>query len=98
MIPDRIAHRVANGELDVGLSMGLAKLSPQLEQVPLGSSPSLLVCSRGHPLFARARVSAKSLLEHRSVIPEFLGQEHLPVLDQFPDRRGTNHHEAAASR
>ncbi len=87
MIPDQIERRVASGDLDVGLSIGSAPVGPLLERVRLGTSPGLVVCGRSHPLFARGRIDEKALQQHAFVIPEFLGQEHLPVLDQFPDAR-----------
>ncbi|MBN8614194.1 MAG: LysR family transcriptional regulator [Deltaproteobacteria bacterium] len=84
LAPAPLAAAVREGRLDVGLTIGGGS-EPGLIAHPLGRSSGVLVCGPTHPLRGRRRVSARDLREHASVVPSFLGLEHLPSIDQFPD-------------
>lgn len=84
LAPAAMASALREGRLDVGLTIGGAA-EPGLEAHELGRSPGVLVCGRTHPLRRRGRVAARDLREHASVVPRFLGLEHLPSIDEFPD-------------
>ena len=86
MAPERMEELLADGKLDVGLTVGGGG-ARGIEYRALGRSPGVLTCGKGHPLHRSGRVRAADLREHPSVVPRFLGLEHAPVLDQFPDRR-----------
>jgi DNA-binding transcriptional LysR family regulator len=85
MIPTLIERRIAEGLLDVGFTIGGGG-APQVHYRSLGVSPGVLVAGRGHPLYRRGRVTRSALAEQRFVVPRFFGLEHLPSLDQFPER------------
>jgi DNA-binding transcriptional LysR family regulator len=84
LAPLAIAQAVREGRLDVGLTIGGGS-EPGLTSHELGRSPGVLVCGRAHPLHGCRRVRARDLAVHASVVPRFLGLEHLPPIDQFPD-------------
>ena len=86
MIPQRMNDRLLAGELDIAFTIGAAPAAG-IESHALGVSRGVLVCGRRHPLFGRGRVSPRDLERHASVVPRFFGAEHLPSLDQFPERR-----------
>ncbi|MGE0871494.1 MAG: LysR family transcriptional regulator [Kofleriaceae bacterium] len=86
MIPQRMAARLLDGELDVGFTIASTP-AEGIERHDLGSTPGVLVCGKSHPLHARGRVSPSDLQRYPSVVPRFFGAEHLPSLDQFPDTR-----------
>lgn len=85
VIPGRLEALLAEGRLDVGFTIG-GGAPKAIELRVLGRSAGVLVCGRGHPLYAKGRVRPPDLRRHPSVVPRFLGMEHLPVLDQFPER------------
>lgn len=80
--PERMEELVAQGRLDLGLTVG-GGTRPELRYQQLGHSEGALVCGRGHPLYRRGRVTAGQLTRFPSVVPRFFGAEHLPPLDQF---------------
>jgi len=82
MIPERMEELVVQGRLDVGLTIG-GGTRPEIRYQKLGDSPGVLVCGRGHPLYRRGHITPAELATHPSVVPRFLGAEHLPPLDQF---------------
>ncbi len=84
LAPLALASALREGRLDVGLTIG-GGAEPGLVSHELGRSPGVLVCGRSHPLRRARRVRARDLAEHPSVVPRFLGLEHLPPIDQFPD-------------
>jgi DNA-binding transcriptional LysR family regulator len=84
MIPERMEELLAQGRLDVGLTIG-GGTRPDIHYQQLGHSEGVLVCGRGHPLYRRGRITRAGLATFPSVAPRFLGAEHLPPLDQFPD-------------
>lgn len=85
-IPQRMTERLIAGEIDVAFTIGATR-APGIELHPLGESRGVLVCGKGHPLFAQGRVSPKQLQHYPFVVPRFFGADHLPSLDQFPDDR-----------
>lgn len=84
MIPELQARYLAEGLLDVGLTIG-AQPSREIAVEVVGRSPGRLVCGRTHPLYAAGRVSVAELRRYPSVVPRFFGKAHLPSLDQFPE-------------
>lgn len=84
MIPERMEELLAQGRLDVALTIG-GGTRPEVHYQKLGCSEGVLVCGRGHPLYRRGRVTPTQLTIFPSVVPRFLGAEHLPPLDQFLD-------------
>lgn len=84
LAPLALASALREGRLDVGLTIG-GGAEPGLVAHELGRSPGVLVCGRSHPLRRARRVRARDLAAHASVVPRFLGLEHLPPIDQFPD-------------
>ncbi|MGE0788858.1 MAG: LysR family transcriptional regulator [Sandaracinaceae bacterium] len=86
MIPQRMEQQLALDRIDVGFTIGGGG-GRGLDYHALGSSRGVLVCGVGHPLYRRGTVRAAELRTHPSVVPEFLGMEHLPSLDQFPSDR-----------
>ncbi|MBI3074001.1 MAG: LysR family transcriptional regulator [Deltaproteobacteria bacterium] len=84
MIPERMEELLAQGRLDVGLTIG-GGTRPEIHYQKLGHSEGVLVCGRGHPLYRRGRITPAQLATFPSVVPRFLGAEHLPPLDQFLD-------------
>ena len=84
MIPQRMEDLLEQGRVDVGFTVGGGDASG-LDYHRLGVSRGVLVCGQTHPLYRRGRVTKAQLREHRFVAPEFIGMEHLPVLDQFPE-------------
>jgi DNA-binding transcriptional LysR family regulator len=86
MHPESIERALAEGLLDVGLTIG-APGSKEVNAERLGRSPGRIVCGRGHPLYRSRRISRAALLEHAFVVPRFFQREHLPSLDQFPEDR-----------
>jgi DNA-binding transcriptional LysR family regulator len=86
MIPSRMEECLREGSIDVGLTIG-GGARAGIDAVDLGESAGVLVCGKKHPLHRNARVRAADVREHPSVVPSFLGHEHLPPLDQFPDAR-----------
>ncbi|MBX7101140.1 MAG: LysR family transcriptional regulator [Myxococcaceae bacterium] len=86
MLPEAMGAALREGRIEVGLTIG-GRTSAGIASHELGRSQGVLVCGRTHPLHGRPRVSARDLAEHVCVVPRFLGLEHLPSLDQFPDQR-----------
>ena len=86
MVPQEMERLIIEGRLDVGFTIGAGKLRG-VSYHTVGRSPGVLVCGRGHPLYRRRRISAADISRHPFVAPRFLGMEHLPVLDQFPENR-----------
>jgi LysR family hydrogen peroxide-inducible transcriptional activator len=86
MIPQRMNEQLLAGNIDVGFTIGATPVLG-LDLRPLGTSPGVLVCGRGHPLYARGRINEGALGRHPSVVPRFFDAEGLPSLDQFPEAR-----------
>ncbi|HEY6461218.1 MAG TPA: LysR family transcriptional regulator [Polyangiaceae bacterium] len=86
MLPERMEHLVTEGALDVAFTIGGGS-SREIHYHPLGRSPGALVCGRTHALYRKARVTPRTLRDHPFVVPRFLGMEHMPVLDQYPEDR-----------
>jgi DNA-binding transcriptional LysR family regulator len=86
MIPQRMTELLVAGELDIAFTIG-ATAMPGIELHALGVSRGALVCGKRHPLYATRKVTSKDLLRYPSVVPKFLGAEHLPSLDAFPEER-----------
>ncbi len=84
MVPARMEAALREGRIELGLTVGGSDRDG-LDAHELGRSEGVLVCGRRHPLHGKKRVGARALREHASVVPRFLGLEHLPSLDQFPD-------------
>lgn len=84
LAPMPMAAALREGRLDVGLTIG-GGAEPGLVAHELARSPGVLVCGRTHPLRRVRRVLARHVAEHASVVPRFLGLEHAPPIDQFPD-------------
>jgi DNA-binding transcriptional LysR family regulator len=84
MHPDSIQRHLAEGLLDVGLSIGPAT-SGEIHSEVLGTSPGRIVCGRSHPLYKKGRIARRSLAQYPFVVPRFFQREHLPSLDQFPE-------------
>lgn len=86
LVPQEIERLIIQGRIDIGLTIGAGNVAG-VRYETLGRSPGVLVCGRGHPLYRGGRIGVTDLERHRFVVPRFLGMEHLPVLDQFPERR-----------
>jgi DNA-binding transcriptional LysR family regulator len=86
MHPEAMEQRLLDGELDVGFTVG-GSASPKLESVELGRTHGCIVCGRSHPLYAGGRIEPDDVTGYRFVVPEFLGREHSPRIDLFPDDR-----------
>jgi DNA-binding transcriptional LysR family regulator len=84
MTPDRMERHLADGTLDVGLTIGGGGARGVIYE-SLGVSPGVVVCGRAHPLYARGRITRADLTRHSFVVPRFFQREHLPSLDQFPE-------------
>ncbi len=84
MVPQEMERLIVDGRLDVGFTIGAGSVKGVAYQ-SLGRSPGVVVCGRGHPLYRRGRINAADLQRHPFVAPRFLGMEHLPGLDQFPE-------------
>ena len=84
-LPSRMNQQVLDGEVDVGFTIG-AVPARGVQLHSLGSCPGVLVCGERHPLFEAGQVESESLLDFPFVVPRFLGAEHLPSLDQFPEQ------------
>jgi LysR family transcriptional regulator, carnitine catabolism transcriptional activator len=84
LAPTPMATALREGRIDVGLTIGGGG---EIDMVAheLGRSPGVLVCGRGHPLHGRRRIGPDAVRAHASVVPRFLGLEHAPSIDQFPD-------------
>jgi LysR family transcriptional regulator, transcriptional activator for bauABCD operon len=86
MVPQEMERLIVEGRLDVGFTIGAGNVRGVRYQ-SVGRSPGVLVCGRRHPLYRRGRISPAEIGRHPFVAPRFLGMEHLPVLDQFPEDR-----------
>ncbi len=86
MIPELMYAALREGRIEVGLTVG-GRSVVGIASHELGRSRGVLVCGRKHPLHAKSRVTARDVAEHTCIVPRFLGLEHLPSLDQFPDQR-----------
>jgi DNA-binding transcriptional LysR family regulator len=84
MVPERMEPLITDGKLDVGFTVG-GGISPRVRKTTLGVSPAVVVVGKRHPLYAQKRVSAADIERHAWVVPRFLGLEHLPPIDQYPD-------------
>jgi DNA-binding transcriptional LysR family regulator len=84
MVPERMEHLVAEGTLDVGFTIGGGS-SKEVHYHLLGRCKGALVCGRTHPLYGAQRVTSAKLAIYPFVVPRFLGMEHMPVLDQYPE-------------
>lgn len=84
MVPERMESLLVDGKLDVGFTVG-GGASPRIRKATLGTSQAVVVVGRRHPLYAKKRVSAADIERHPWVVPRFLGLEHLPPIDQYPD-------------
>jgi DNA-binding transcriptional LysR family regulator len=84
MVPEAMQRALREGRVEVGLTIGGAD-APGIASHELGRSEGVLVCGRTHPLYGKRRIGPRQLREHPSVVPRFLGLEHLPPLDQFPE-------------
>jgi DNA-binding transcriptional LysR family regulator len=84
MHPELMIQRIVDAELDVGFTVGGSPV-PKVECTSIGQSAGVIVCGRGHPLYAAGAIDPAILREHAFVVPEFLGREHLPPIDMFPD-------------
>jgi DNA-binding transcriptional LysR family regulator len=86
MIPQEMERLISEGRLDVGFTIG-GEGGGDVEVCPLGDSPGVLVCGRRHPNYRKGRITPAELRTRPSVVPRFLGREHLPLLDQFPEHQ-----------
>jgi|GEM_PF-1937563 DNA-binding transcriptional LysR family regulator len=86
MIPSQIEHGLSEGTLDLGFTLGEAQRDDIVTKL-VDTSPGVLVCGAGHPLYEKGVVTPEDLLTHPSVVPEFFGRDYLPSLDQFPVHR-----------
>lgn len=84
-LPSRMNQLLLDGQIDVGFTIG-ARPTRGVELHFLGSSLGVLACGAGHPLFEVGQVEPESLLDFPFVVPRFLGAEHVPSLDQFPEQ------------
>jgi DNA-binding transcriptional LysR family regulator len=84
MVPELMHAALREGRIELGLTIG-GGAADGIAVEELGRSEGVLVCGRGHPLYRRGRATAADLVRHPSVVPRFLGLEHLPPLDQFPE-------------
>lgn len=84
LAPAPMSIALREGRIDVGLTIG-GEGEPGLVAHELGRSRGVLVCGRSHPLHGRRRIERRHVVEHPSVVPRFLGREHAPSIDQFPD-------------
>jgi len=85
-IPSRMIELLLHRQVDVGFTVG-AQPTLGIELHAIGASSGVLVCGSGHPLFLKRQITPPDLLQFPSVVPRFLGSEHLPTLDPFPDHR-----------
>ena len=84
MLPQAMARQILDGELDVAFTVSGGD-SRGIIYTTLGTSPGVLVCGRAHPLYEGGRITPKQLAHYPFVVPRFLGREHLPPLDLFPN-------------
>ncbi len=84
MVPEAMCNALREGRIEVGLTIG-GNAGDGVDAHEIGRCDGVLVCGRAHPLHAKKRVVAKDLLRYPSIVPRFLGFEHAPVLDQFPE-------------
>jgi DNA-binding transcriptional LysR family regulator len=84
MVPEAMCSTLLEGRIEVGLTIG-GNAGDGIDAHEIGRCDGVLVCGRSHPLYAKKRVVAKDVLRHPSIVPRFLGFEHAPVLDQFPE-------------
>jgi DNA-binding transcriptional LysR family regulator len=73
-----------DGRIEVGFTIGGASVEG-VSAHELGRSVGVLVCGRRHALYRKGTVTRAAMLAHRAIVPRFLGLEHHPVLDQFPE-------------
>lgn len=86
MHPETIQRRVAEGQLDMGFTIGRGSWKG-VRSESLGSSPGRVVCGRSHPLFRGRRIGPADVARHAFVVPRFFQDEQLPALDEFPEER-----------
>jgi DNA-binding transcriptional LysR family regulator len=86
MHPETIQRHVAEGQLDIGFTIGRGSWKGVRTEI-LGASAGRVVCGRAHPLFRGRRIGPADLARHPFVVPRFFQQEHLPALDEFPEER-----------
>lgn len=88
MIPERMERLLLDDRLDVAFTIGSGHggANPKIRYDSIASSPGRLVCGKTHPLFPKRRLRAGDLLQYPSVAPKFFELDHLPSLDQFPER------------
>jgi DNA-binding transcriptional LysR family regulator len=84
LVPQEMERLILEGRLDIGFTIGAGNVRG-IDCRSIGSSPGVLVCGRGHPLYRSGRITAADLKVYSFVAPRILGMEHLPVLDQFPE-------------
>lgn len=84
MVPERMEQLLLDGKLDVGFTVGGGS-SPRIRKTTLGMSPAVVVVGKRHPLYSKKRVRTADIARYSWVVPRFLGLEHLPPIDQYPD-------------
>jgi DNA-binding transcriptional LysR family regulator len=89
MVPDAMQRALLEGRVEIGFTIGGAD-AKGIASHELGRSEGVLVCGRTHPLYGKRRIGRRDLRDHPSVVPRFLGLEHLPPLDQFPESEERN--------
>jgi DNA-binding transcriptional LysR family regulator len=97
MIPERMEELLVQGRIDVGLTIG-GGTRPEIQYQQLGHSEGVLVCGRGHPLYRRRKVTAAALATFPSVVPRFLGAEHLPRWISSRGSAGTSRRPSSCCR
>jgi DNA-binding transcriptional LysR family regulator len=81
MLPEEMAARIAEGEIDVGFTIG-APADKRVTRRSLGSSRGVVACGSRHPLHAGRRIDRARAAELPWVVPRFWGRPG-PSLDQL---------------
>lgn len=81
MLPNEMADRIAEGEIDVGFTIGVIS-NPRVTRQPLGQSKGIVVCGALHPLYERARIDRERAAQMPWVVPRFWRRPG-PSLDQI---------------
>ena len=86
MSGEQMAFALAEGQLDVGFTIGDVD-ARDVDVHLVAESPGCLVCGPGHPLYENGVVAPEDLEHYPFVVPQFFQREYLPVIDGFPDSR-----------
>jgi DNA-binding transcriptional LysR family regulator len=81
MLPEEMAARIAEGEIDIAFTIG-APRGKRVTRRSIGASRGVVVCGAAHPLYAGRRIDRARAAELTWVVPRFWGRPG-PSLDQL---------------